>query len=236
MTRNLFKICICLACGWAAGMTLMAAPVDWVAVQRNLKAQGLYFGEIDGSSGSETMAAVNRFQIRQGLPVTGEFDEATQAALAASSKPGAAAEGARPEPQLSTWYEPAVAEESAGVRDLDALFADTGLAASSNARKRAALREVQTRMQKAGTYSGQIDGDPGPKTHQGLLDYQARFGLTQTAAADLETLKSMGLEVSTLGADADRRAASRRRGSRERKPDIFKRTGRTVGKFFRQVF
>jgi peptidoglycan hydrolase-like protein with peptidoglycan-binding domain len=47
------------------------------AVQQALKDQGFYYGQVDGQSGPETDAAVRRYQIRQGLDVTGKLDEQT---------------------------------------------------------------------------------------------------------------------------------------------------------------
>ena len=50
-------------------------------LQSALKNEGFYFGELDGKPGSELNAAIRRFQIRNGLEVTGEADEGTLAAL-----------------------------------------------------------------------------------------------------------------------------------------------------------
>ena len=45
--------------------------------QQELKEQGYYFGQINGEKNADTIAAIRRFQIRSGLPVTGELDEQT---------------------------------------------------------------------------------------------------------------------------------------------------------------
>ncbi len=49
--------------------------------QSELKRQGFYYGEIDGENGAETSAAIRRFQIRNGLEVTGQLNEKTLDAL-----------------------------------------------------------------------------------------------------------------------------------------------------------
>ncbi len=49
--------------------------------QAELKRQGFYYGEIDGENGAETSAAIRRFQIRNGLEVTGQLNEKTLDAL-----------------------------------------------------------------------------------------------------------------------------------------------------------
>ena len=54
-------------------------------VQTRLKAGGFYFGEVNGQYDSETAAAVTRYQIRNGLQITGKLDEQTRYALGVSA-------------------------------------------------------------------------------------------------------------------------------------------------------
>ncbi len=49
--------------------------------QTELKTQGFYYGEIDGQVGAEMTAAIRRFQIRNGLEVTGQLNTPTMDAL-----------------------------------------------------------------------------------------------------------------------------------------------------------
>jgi peptidoglycan hydrolase-like protein with peptidoglycan-binding domain len=51
------------------------------AVEEKLRDAGLYFGEIDGAYSSELAAALGRYQIRNGLPITGQLDVETSKAL-----------------------------------------------------------------------------------------------------------------------------------------------------------
>ena len=53
------------------------------AVQQKLRAGGFYFGEIDGAYSSQLSAALTRYQIRKGLPITGQLDVETSKALGA---------------------------------------------------------------------------------------------------------------------------------------------------------
>ena len=62
-----------LSAGWAEDNVRV--------VQEKLREAGLYFGEIDGAFSSELAAALGRYQIRHGLPITGELDEDTSKAL-----------------------------------------------------------------------------------------------------------------------------------------------------------
>lgn len=54
------------------------------AVQTRLKTGGYYFGEITGHYDSSTAAAVTRYQIRNGLKITGQLDPQTNYALGVS--------------------------------------------------------------------------------------------------------------------------------------------------------
>ncbi|MBA3883304.1 MAG: peptidoglycan-binding protein, partial [Chthoniobacterales bacterium] len=55
------------------------------AAQERLKEGGFYFGEANGDYNSETAAAVSRYQIRNGLPITGQLDAETAKALGVTS-------------------------------------------------------------------------------------------------------------------------------------------------------
>lgn len=53
------------------------------AVQTKLRDGGFYLGEIDGAYSSQLSAALTRYQIRNGLPITGQLDVDTSKALGA---------------------------------------------------------------------------------------------------------------------------------------------------------
>jgi peptidoglycan hydrolase-like protein with peptidoglycan-binding domain len=59
------------------------------AVQQKLKDQGFYYGEITGKKDTDTTAAIRRYQIRNGLQITGEINAETQQSLGLASKPAA---------------------------------------------------------------------------------------------------------------------------------------------------
>ena len=62
-------------------LSSVAANDNVRAVQTKLKDGGFYFGEIDGAFSSDLSAAMTRFQIRNGLQVSGQLDEETSKAL-----------------------------------------------------------------------------------------------------------------------------------------------------------
>ena len=71
------------------------------AVQSKLVDKGYYFGEIDGAYSSDFSAALSRYQIRNGLPITGQLDAETSKALGA--KPAVGPSTAGPEQSSETW-------------------------------------------------------------------------------------------------------------------------------------
>jgi hypothetical protein len=58
-------------------------PDNVRAVQEKLRGSGLYFGEVDGAYSSELAAALGRYQVRNGLLITGQLDAETSKALGA---------------------------------------------------------------------------------------------------------------------------------------------------------
>ena len=71
------------------------------AVQEKLRDGGFYSGEIDGAYSSQLAAALTRFQVRKGLPVTGQLDVETGNAL--DAKPAVTKDTAAPEQSSETW-------------------------------------------------------------------------------------------------------------------------------------
>ena len=51
------------------------------SAQQKLKDQGFYYGEITGKKDTDTTAAIRRYQIRNGLQITGEINAETQRSL-----------------------------------------------------------------------------------------------------------------------------------------------------------
>ena len=71
------------------------------AVQSKLADEGCYFGEIDGAYSSDFSTALSRYQIRNGLPITGQLDAETSKAL--NAKPAIGPSIATTEQSSETW-------------------------------------------------------------------------------------------------------------------------------------
>src|ERR1700719_4554785 len=70
-----------------ASAVLLRADQMIENVQQALKDQGFYYGEISGEKNADTSAAIRRFQIRNGLQITGELNDETLRALGVGSGP-----------------------------------------------------------------------------------------------------------------------------------------------------
>ena len=87
---------------WMLGIVLTLASANTSRadealrkVQQSLRDQGFYYGSIDGSPGDETTQAIRRYQIRNGLAVTGQLNDETRNAVA---RTGTASGGAGTSP------------------------------------------------------------------------------------------------------------------------------------------
>lgn len=58
------------------------------SVQQALKDEGFYYGEVTGNKDADTSAAIRRYQIRNGLQITGDLDDETLKALGVDSSGG----------------------------------------------------------------------------------------------------------------------------------------------------
>jgi peptidoglycan hydrolase-like protein with peptidoglycan-binding domain len=80
---------------------LVSADDNVRAVQTKLRDGGFYSGEIDGAYSSQLAAALTRYQIRNGLPITGQLDPDTSKSLGA--QPAVTTTAADPVQSSETW-------------------------------------------------------------------------------------------------------------------------------------
>jgi len=92
----LFTVTLCVALAAS-----VCADNNVREVQTKLSDEGFYFGEIDGAYSSDLSAALSRYQIRNGLPITGQLDVETSKALGA--KPAVGPSTANAEQSSETW-------------------------------------------------------------------------------------------------------------------------------------
>jgi peptidoglycan hydrolase-like protein with peptidoglycan-binding domain len=200
-----------------------AANADQVVqnVQQALKDQGFYYGEVTGDKDADTTAAIRRYQIRNGLQITGDVNDETLKSLGVDAAGARAVAKASPSVAPETSDLRAEPRESAGptnpltgqpfpeprqdrqlsVRpDYDAAparlaesFAGTPFETAPPQIQRNVIISAQNILARRGLYHGAIDGYPSPDLEFSLRAYQARVRLTVTGRLDLETLAALEL-------------------------------------------
>ncbi len=136
------------------------------ALQTRLKALGYYKGGIDGSYGTQTVAAVKAFQSRNNITVDGVAGASTLARLNSSS--------AIP------------AEDKVDDKDDDD---DDGILRPGD--KGTEVKEMQYRLKELGYYAGSRDGVYGASTRTAVMAFQTRNGLTPDGIAGPATLTKL---------------------------------------------
>ncbi len=75
------RLAICLAAACAFSIAHAETDPGIRSVQQSLKDQGFYYGEVTGNKDADTTAAIRRYQIRNGLQITGELNNETRKSL-----------------------------------------------------------------------------------------------------------------------------------------------------------
>jgi len=71
------KIAFAVTLVWLTASIAAFADSSISEVQQSLKDQGYYYGQITGQKDADTSAAIRRYQIRNGLEITGDLNEET---------------------------------------------------------------------------------------------------------------------------------------------------------------
>jgi peptidoglycan hydrolase-like protein with peptidoglycan-binding domain len=187
-----------------------------------LKDEGFYYGEVSGEPNANLTAAIRRYQIRNGLQVTGQLnDETLQSLGIKSSGPGRpTTKAASPTPAMSAVPseppsdETETASPAPPVRPFSnappgqqvfpsnpmgpasspgTVFADTPFATAPPAVQRNVIVSAQIALARYGLYREQIDGIYGPAMELSLRAYQSQTRLPVTGRLDLETLAALRL-------------------------------------------
>src|SRR5438094_772785 len=203
---------------------LMLVRADQVieSVQQALKDAGFYYGDISGEMNANLTAAIRRYQIRNGLQVTGELNDETLRSLgiksSGSSRPTTKAASPTPAAGAVPSEPPSDGTETAGpappaqpfsnapqdqqvfpstpmgpASSPGAVFADTPFQTAPPAVQRNVIVSAQIVLARYGLYREQIDGIYGPAMELSLRAYQARTRLPVTGRLDLETLAALRL-------------------------------------------
>jgi peptidoglycan hydrolase-like protein with peptidoglycan-binding domain len=216
MNRKLFVTGLVLLAGFSAAW----ADPTIESAQQKLKDEGFYYGELNGKKDADTTAAIRRYQIRNGLQITGELNAETLRSLGLTSKPASTpatrppqtpgptpppgfleetpAPKVTPAPRQEPPPEPNVEDEippqppPPRVETSNPL-GGTPYEAAPPQVQQDIVAKAQVILMREGYYREGIDGLYGPAMNFALRNYQARFGLQPNGRLDVETLASLSL-------------------------------------------
>lgn len=204
------------------GSTLLTRADQLVEhVQQALKDQGFYYGEINGETSANFTAAIRRYQIRNGLQVSGELNSETLQSLGITSSASAQA-ATKPAPPMPAQpanpsgptNETANASPGASIQPFSnapqdqqiypsnpvrpgtssgGMFAGTPFEAAPPGVQRNVVISAQIALARRGLYHQEINGVFDPAMEFSLRAYQARTRLHVTGRLDLETLAALRL-------------------------------------------
>ena len=155
------------------------------AAQTRLKDAEFYFGEINGAYNSETSSAVSRYQIRNGLQITGRLDAETAKSLGI---PASKAEAPAPRDSTS-WQRLRKADQQFLSRTNRGEPATRASRARATPRPQAAPAPAATRRSGAALPPDALEGNTLVLSQERLRDYVGAFvlaGLDPRVGAELE--------------------------------------------------
>ncbi|MEI6337030.1 MAG: peptidoglycan-binding domain-containing protein [Verrucomicrobiota bacterium] len=160
-----------------------------VETQTKLKRQGFYDGTIDGKMGSQTSAAIRRYQLAQNLTITGELSSQTLRSLGLSAPPPVRME-VNPTTKLPPAHPTKPIPENVALADIFKGGPYISIGAEGQI---TTIRKAQKNLKLLGYYSGSITGKPSAALITGLKVWQQSAGFRQTGRFDENTLKGLSL-------------------------------------------
>lgn len=143
-------------------------PSAITLLQDRLRGGGDYAGRVDGIWGPDSQSALERFQARNGLQVTGQLNAATATLLRLQ-----VGELLGTPPAAAVVVEPATLSPMA-------------------------IRNLQGRLGSLGFYRGVVDGVWGPGTQTAVEAFQQGRGVQVTGQLNPATVQAMGLDPANL--------------------------------------
>ena len=189
-------------------VSLVCADQAIRSLQQTLKNQGFYYGAVTGDKNAETTAAIRRYQIRNGLQVTGEINEETLRSVNSSSNSVASASqpaskpaaiqpnSVRPDASAKNVSQssppPSVNQPNQPLETNPQYSASFYQSAPLRVNRRL-LAGAQYQLLSRGYYRGRVDGKNGSRSALAVRAFQSSTGLPPTGRLDMETVKALGL-------------------------------------------
>jgi peptidoglycan hydrolase-like protein with peptidoglycan-binding domain len=189
------------------------------SLQQILKDRGFYYGVVTGDKSAETTAAIRRYQIRNGLKVTGEINEETlrsvnSNAVASASQPASKPATVQPNnvrpdarARLSqSSPSPSFRQPDRPVETSPPYSASFYQSAPLRVNRRTMIAGAQYQLMSRGYYRGRVDGKYGSRTAFAVRAFQLSAGLPPTGRLDIATVNALGSSATDF---ADSAQASR---------------------------
>jgi peptidoglycan hydrolase-like protein with peptidoglycan-binding domain len=194
-------IALCVVASVRADQTIQS-------VQQALTDQGFYYGNVTGDKSAETTAAIRRYQIRNGLQVTGEINPETLRALNVNSNSASPPRitSKSPVTQSST-LRPDDASRAGSVSPARSVgepdrrvetnqdFTATPYESAPARLNAGIVAEVKRQLANRGYYRGRINGRYGRRAASAVRAFQSRSGIPPTGRLDTRTLDTLGLSA-----------------------------------------
>jgi peptidoglycan hydrolase-like protein with peptidoglycan-binding domain len=190
---------------------LVRADQTIQSLQQTLKDQGFYYGNVTGDKSAETTAAIRRYQIRNGLQVTGELNPETLRSLNVNSKSASSSQptskpvitqsnSAQPDDnsRVGQSSSPGLSSEPDHRVEMNQPFADGQKSLPRRINERITVAEVQQQLISRGYYRSRVDGRYGRRTALAVRVFQLQSGLPPTGRLDTTTLNALGLSDENL--------------------------------------
>lgn len=154
-------------------------------VQAVLKEIGFYGGDVDGLAGPATRKAIEDYQSKMGLAVTGKIDAPLLEQLDAA--PTTAAIVPIPAPRQVA-AEPA-SDAPVPASNAGASASEAAIPASAGSDRQ--IMKIQAGLRAFGNEDIEIDGVLGARTRAAIHEFQALFGLPETGEPDAAVYAKM---------------------------------------------
>ena len=155
-----------------------------LAAQKKLQKLGYYDGKPDGQYGSQTAAAIRRYQLAENLKVTGNLTPQTLKSLGISAPPPQSAPPANAGPAATPVPQyVAIAQ----------IFKGGPFITAPTEVQIATIRSAKKNLKLLGFYAGPVDGQVTTSLVTSLKAWQKDAGFRQTGRFDESTLKGLDL-------------------------------------------
>jgi peptidoglycan hydrolase-like protein with peptidoglycan-binding domain len=148
-----------------------------LAAQQKLKKLGYYDGTADGEYGSQTAAAIRRYQLAQNLPVTGNLTAQTRQKLGL------------PEKSVAPAATPAVPQ----YRAIADIFKGGPFLTAPTDVQLATVRQAKKNLKTLGFFAGAVNSTVDGALVAALKAWQKDAGFRATGRFDESTLKGLSL-------------------------------------------